>query len=382
MSDAEWAKIVAEAKKEGKVTLYSWSYTGWEAEWLNKTVKAATGIEVESLRFSGTIATERIKTEARAGKNVADVFQSMTQYYTGMEATGLLKPIDNLPALKDVGDPEKWYVSPILSKLTLSLSKNAKVGAGWYYYSNKVVPPERLPKDFRDILDPWWTGKICDTDPITYSGLDHRLWKGYAALGYPDWWPEFWYQYMIKGQRSVWSILGAPSPMPSGGCGIFLDHHGTTPGDIKAYDLKDNTPWIRAGNFTPAVPLDIAQANGISILAKSPHPNAALVVTNWLLSKEGLQAWVDAGNGAVLRRDVPDKVEDKYKISNPTDKLFLWDLSWYGFIEYSYGKKDGTFKLVKEGMSKDAWLKWMKDTSTNYWGQYPPPALQLFSTSD
>jgi len=368
---------VEAAKKEGTFTCYCWDFNNWQSEWVRKSFKAATGIEMELMSFSGTISTERIKTEARAGKYIADVFGAVTTYHPDMEKLGLLKRIDNLPALRDVGDPDLWQFSPIVSPYTLA-SPKAALGpvAGNFSYNANLLPPERMPKKPQDLLDPWLKGKMCEINPITMSGLDSTLWRHYRALGYPDYWPEFYWDLYNKGSRHFWYLLGSADPLIKGDCLLKLGWSGVAAGTTKEININQRAPWIKAAGLG-IPPLGIS-TQGHSLTAKSPHPNAGMLFENWLFSKEGQQTWVNAGWGAVARRDVTSLVEKEYWPSNPVTQYWISDAEWMDFEGYSYSAK-GVFKLTNDGMSKDAWLKWVKDLSMTYWGKYPPAPTTTYS---
>ncbi len=388
ISDAEWAKIVEAAKKEGTFTCYCWQFSTWQDKWVRDSFKAAYGIEVELMRFSGTITVERVKTEARAGKYIADVYNAMAPYHTsagGLGGTGLLKQVDNLPALQDVKDPEKWYFNPILDSQTLAGPVNLRLPGINFRYNTNIVPADRVPKKVQDLLDPWWTEKkICDIDPITYAGTDYMLWGHWRGYNYADWWPEFFYDYYNKPNtnRFFFYLLGGTDPLPQGNCGLFLDWGGYTggAGGIKAFHTDQKATWIQGGAFTapPLQPVRIGSDQGFGLTAKSPHPNAGLLFVNWLYSKQGQEAWAKAGFGSVARRDVSSLVEKQYYPATSVNQFWLPDLQWYSFEQYSYSSK-GVFKLQKEGMTRQTWLKWVKDTSMNYWGQPTPPPGTFFS---
>ena len=382
--DAEWATIVAAAKKEGNVTCYCWSFGNWEDPWVRKAFKDAYGIELELMRFSGTISVERIKTEARAGKYIADVEQAMATYHIGaLEGTGLFKRIDNLPALREVGENSVWRWSPLITANTAEVPKNAVYPSGNFYYNTNLVPPERLPKNRQELLDPYWKGKICESDPITYAGIDYGLWGWWRESGYADWYPEYMYDYLYKSQRHYLSLLGSPSPLNAGNCAINVTWVGArSAGEMKSIQVDEKATWVVTESFDPPLPGRATSVAGLSIMAKSPHPNAAMVFANWLLSKEGQEAWAKTGYGSVNRRDVKHQVEQKYWPKRSVTQFWVPEDKWLLFENYSYSNKGGVFKLMKEGMPKDQWLKWMKDTSTNFWGTYPPPLNASFTWTD
>ena len=367
------------AKKEGAVTCYCWDFRlNRMVDWA-KGFKATYGIEVEVMAFSGTIAVERMKTEARAGKYIADVFNAVPLYHVGdMEATGLLKRIDNLPTLKDAKDPDQWFVNPIITPYTMQMAIGGRFPGTNYRYNSNIVPADRLPKNFRDLLDPWWKGKICQIDPLTFAGTDQQLWDFFsAAFNYADSWPEFFWEYYNKGDRFRVYLMGSPEPLNSGECGILPGWGGANAGDIKGIHVDQKATWINGGSFDPSLPMGVS-GPGVSVPAKSAHPNAALLFANWFQSKEPLQAYAKMGYGGTLRRDVLHQVEEKYWPKVPVTHYYTLDAKWVAFEAYSYARKDGVFKLIREGMPRETWLKWMKDTATLFWGQYPPPPIPVY----
>ncbi len=388
ISDAEWAKIVEAAKKEGKVTCYCWQFGArWKLDWATKAFKEAYGIDLEVLGFSGVISTERIKSEARAGKYMADVFGAMTAYHPAMEQTGLLKRADNLPALKDARDPSLWYFNPIMSPYSISTVDAIQRPAAHFYYNSKVVPPERLPRKWQDLLDPWWqTTKICTYDPLTAGSNDWGFWGYWLELGYKDatWWPDFAYDFWQKGKYVYLQILGSPNPVFTGDCGLSGSDtwQGATTAALKSHVVDGKVTWTKLWTMPDQKhPIRFTVGQAQSLLATSPHPNAAMVFQNWITSKEGQQSYSKLALGAVLRKDVPFLIEKQYYPEDPATTFWLPDFKWFGFEGYSYANKLMT-KLMKEGMSKEAFSKAMRDTSTTYWGQFPPPQYPIFSVEE
>ncbi len=384
ISDAEWAKVVEAAKKEGHVTCYCWDFNrSNRSDWAAKAFKAAYGIELEVMGFSGTISSERVKTEARAGKVNADIFDAMASYHPGLEDAGLLTRVDNLPSLKDAGDPNAWLFSPIVTVYTLTSPFRVRYPASNYTYNTKVIPPERLPKGHRDLLDPWYRGKICDIDTLTYAGTDYALWRYYRSYEYASWWPEFFWEYYNKpnADRFKYYILGSPDPKIAGDCGLMVEWAGRAAGTTYEQDwISQKATWIKGGSFTnPAAAVQAGGDYGHSIVKGAPHPNAAMVFLNWLMSKEGQQDWGKQAMGTALRLGIPSTVPNEKEIV-PDPVLQFWEpeSNWYNFEGYSYASK-GIFNLQKQGMTKDKFLKWMRDTSTVYWGSPTPPSTTIYT---
>ena len=49
-------------------------------------------------------------------------------------------------------------------------------------------------------------------------------------------------------------------------------------------------------------------SGGVGLFNKAPHPSAAVIYLNWLLSKEGQAHYAEGGDTASRRLDVPAKI--------------------------------------------------------------------------
>ncbi len=382
MSDAEWAKVVDAAKKEGKLMVYQWESAFWRPEWAAKEFEKLYGIKVENLSLSSSWMVERIASEQRAGIYTPDIVNIVGTYYPKMEKQGWLKQVDFLPALKDAMNPDLWYVSPIRSPYYLR-TPSMRTEVFDYLYNTKLVPPEKLPKKYQDLLDPFWkTAKLCNTDPAASnygSEVFWQLWRGMGlgANSLALWYPEFFYDLTNKADNRLLHFLsGTPNPVIKGDCAITLFARGQTAAEYKkAYFIDQAAPWVAGGNYDSPIPVFGMGNAANGVLAKAPHPNAALLFVNWRMTKEGQQAWVTGSQGTTisLRKDIPDPIEAKYKPAKAKGVTHFWidEPEWSDFQEYT-GATRVVAQMEKDGMSKAEWLKKVKDASMSFWGVYPP----------
>jgi len=70
-------------------------------------------------------------------------------------------------------------------------------------------------------------------------------------------------------------------------------------------------------------PRYVSSFGSLGLMNRAPHPNAAVVFINWLLTKEGQLVWSKAVNAVSRRVDVPTDHLPKYAIPNPKTKY--WD---------------------------------------------------------
>src|ERR687895_347120 len=102
----DWEKTLAEAKKEGQVTVYIYRYD----KLLQDFKKDFPDINVVSVAGRGTELTTRLMSERRAGKYIADVYSGGTNgNYNVLYKGKALDPIKPMLSLPEVVDESKWY---------------------------------------------------------------------------------------------------------------------------------------------------------------------------------------------------------------------------------------------------------------------------------
>ena len=380
--DTDWAKIVEAAKKEGKVTVYTWQLSSTDKQKaVRDGMKQAYGIDVEFLVLSSSWVVERLASEFRAGIYNADVVNIVSYYYYKMAKDGWLKQTDNLPSLKDVKNANLWMMSPIKSPYHM-LAPTFDVGSYNYFYNTKIVPPERVPKGFRDLLNPFWkTAKECVSDPMGSNTANTDFWVNWRSSGLPDWFPGFWYDSRSKAANQVFLYsTGQNNPTIKGDCAIFIPHGAgnVAGGNLKDWRTRLGATWVSGGSWDPPTPVQPSSLHAAALLNQAPHPNAALVYQNWIFSKEGQAAYAQAvGQQAALRKDITIPVEPEYWAPNPPTEFWLKEENFELFQDYSASTRV-VARMMKESMTRDAWLKEVRDITQTYWGQYPMPKAELF----
>ncbi len=374
---------MAAAKKEGKVTVYNWTLSTWMDPWVKESFKAAYGIEVETIRVSGAILSERLKSEYRAGVYKADVWNSAHAYTAHVDQQGLLLPaLGKLPVFRDVTDANVWYYNPLWSS-NVAFAAAMYRGNSNYTVNTKVVPPEREPKKWPDLLDPYWKQKICATDPVTSVIPDMIVWRSFRAQGYPDSWPGLFYDiYNRKDARIVYQMVGGTAPINTGECGFNINLIAVPAATRKVNETEEKITWLKGASFDPAEPTQPTHDHSSGLVKNAPHSNAAMLFLNWWYSKEGQTSMVNyKGQAMSMRRDVPDAVEAKYFPEKPVTAFWTAEPDWFLFENYAFATRL-QFRMMKEGMSKDAWLKEFKDTSLSYWGKFPPAPAVIYAMDE
>jgi iron(III) transport system substrate-binding protein len=306
---ADWDKTLQAAKKEGQLVLYgSADFEILFAEFHKKYPE----IKVVGVFGRGADVAKRFMSERRADKHLADLYvNGMTTGYNVFYKAKALDPIPPLLVLPEVTDVSKWwrgklhYVDPENQYLLNINGENRMVVA----FNTKLVNPAEI-KSYWDLLNPKWKGKIVAYDPtLGGSGDAMRFFYHSKSLG-----PEFIKRILLEtdivistdtrqmgdwlaGGKFAFSIFGPVSRMDLD----LMQIQGLPVDWFKPDQLKEGT-YITGGS------------GGVALINKAPHPNAAKIGLNWLLSREGQIAYqrlFAQGNDGPdsLRIDIPkDKV--------------------------------------------------------------------------
>jgi len=299
--DAGWERTVRAAEQEGQVVVYT---IGQEAEW-HAFQKRFPKIKLVLVPGRAAQVLQRIMAERRAGKFLADVVRLGGGTATSLLKAQALDPVASSLILPEVKDTSKWFEGR--HHYNDSESRYIFVYAAFplrlLAYNTKVVDPKSLTS-FWDLLDPKWKGKVTAKDPADPGGGSPLLFLYYN----PQLGPEYLRKLITAG-------------------GLTL-----------VRDERQQTDWLASGRFPVAItakateveeakrqglPVDVwdphalskdgvgMEAGGtmISLVNKAQHPNAAKVMINWFLSREGQMivqkgAPNDPGPNS-LREDIP-----------------------------------------------------------------------------
>jgi ABC-type Fe3+ transport system substrate-binding protein len=277
----EWEKTLQAAKKEGQVTIYIYRYE----RLLEAFKKDYPEIKVLTVTGTGNQLGTRIVTERRAEKYIADIFSTgpnsaFNILYKG-KALDPLKPMFLLP---EVLDETKWYggrhnfLDPEGKHIFGYL---ANPSSAQLYYNSKLLNEKEI-KSHWDLLNPKWKGKIVSLDP-RLTGLGQTMQFLYY---HPDLGPEFIKKFFggmdvtyAREFRQMTDWLGQNKFAICVGC---KDAERAKNQGLPVAGF-DNSLWKEGGAFSSG-------GGSLSLLKNAPHPNAAKVFINWMLSRKGQMA--------------------------------------------------------------------------------------------
>ena len=299
--EVAWARTVKAAEAEGEVVIYKIS---GDAEW-QAFEKKFPKIKVKLVHGSASQVLQRIMAERRADKFLGDVARLGGGTSTTLLKGKALDPITSAFILPEVKDPSKWFegkhhYNDSDSKYTLAYAAFPLRLVG---YNTKVVDPKGLTS-FSDFLDPKWKGKITIKDPREPGGGSPLLFLYHSpTLG-----PEYIKRFLMSGNVTLirdenlqtnWVASGQyPLAITAKADDVDVAKSQGLPVEmLDAHALKKDGVGLEAGGTM------------ISLLNKAPHPNAAKVLINWFLSREG-QMEIQKTQGTEpgrnsLREDIP-----------------------------------------------------------------------------
>lgn len=275
-----WDEVVAGAKKEGRVVFY-YNTVPTCIDPLMADFRAANpGIETETVRLASGAMLERISTEYAAGRHLFDVAITFEddRLLDGMKQGWMLEwtppELPNFPA--DVNKNNMLFA--------LMNTRNAII------YNKMKVTEANAPKAWADLWDAKWKGKV-GMNPPWRSVPVQELVALWDKLGYGDTAQKLKdndvrffegaggvIQAVIRGDVDVAEVLDqSVNTMLQDGApiGVVYPEAGTTTSYNMAFVGKN-----------------------------APHPNAAKVLLNWLMTAEGQKSFLVCGQ-SMTRKGAP-----------------------------------------------------------------------------
>lgn len=301
---ADWDKTVKAAEKEGEVVVYSTD--GLDLVFREGLQKKYPKIKVTTLIGRGFELGQRVMSERRAGKYIPDIFaQGSTTPVRVLYASKALSPIRPALILPEVVDTSKWwqgkhhYVDPE-NNYVFVFEGTAR--SGDITYNTKLVNADEI-RSYWDLLKPKWKGKIIALDPLTAGPASNS--------------ERFFYYSSELGADFVKRLFSETDMTIVRDNAQFFDWLGVGKFAFGLYARnveKAEQQGLPVTQFLPGhfkEGSSVGAYNGtLSLLNQSPHPNAAKVAINWLLSREGQKTWLEynarrEADYDSMREDIP-----------------------------------------------------------------------------
>jgi iron(III) transport system substrate-binding protein len=303
------ATLLAKAREEGSVVLYT-SLATLESMPVAKAFEKKYGIKVELWRAVSEKVVQKAATEAKAKRYAVDVIETngpememltreklFSEFYSPYLAD---MPAMAIPAHRQwVSDRTNFFVVA---------------------YNTNKVKREELPKEYTGFLDPKWRGRISleATDTEWMATLVKRLGND-AGMSFfnklSQMAPE-----MRKGHILLTELVAA----------------GEVPVALTVYSSEVDSLKRRGGpiDWVPVQPV-VARPQGIGVAKNAPHPHAALLFADFILSPEGQELFKSLGRIPTSNKVKTELSGFPYVAVDPAtvlDESDKWNKVWDGLF--------------------------------------------------
>jgi len=308
---AEWAKLIAAAKKEGKVSIAAGGAPSRQYRHIFEKFKAKFGVNVEVSRGGAGKTISRVMAERKAKKYTTDIALISVRINNQRLVPGdALIPIEPLLIHPEVLDKSKWYGGQYwygdkFLKHTFFYTASIHDNYNFWHNTDKVSKEEIAAiKTPWDLLADKWKGKLAGYALDDPSGIQQMIHAWQSPDQGPDWVRKFLtgMKVTFSSDRRVvetWLVRGRYPIMPSAGEGNEELRNLAK----KGLPIKEAYLPIKVGRL---------QASGsgccISAFKHAPHPNAQKLFVNWFLTREGqtiLHETIPNLARSSLRNDIP-----------------------------------------------------------------------------
>lgn len=299
----EWDKTVKAAEKEGKVVV--WAVGGrLQREWLADSFqKSYPKITVEFLTRVDR-AAPKIIAEQQQGLFLTDIIVGGTNLVEALLPASALDPIPPVLIHPDAKDQSKWLDGKFQwaddEQQQYSLLMRGEF-LSLLAVNTKLADPAGF-RSYWDIVDPKWKGKMVMQD-VRAPGPG-----GGGAVFFllqPDLGEKFLRKLFgemnaatstDRKQAIDWLARGRYA------LSVFPDSEDLKRLQREGFPIKE-IPWTQMKEGSALS----SGTHQLSLMKQAPHPNAAKVYINWLLSREGQTAQVKHALAPSLRMDIPEE---------------------------------------------------------------------------
>jgi ABC-type Fe3+ transport system substrate-binding protein len=332
----EWEKVLEAAKKEGRVVVSIPTSAELRKEFETGFKKAYPGIDIELNAARGASNIAKIAEEQNAGVHTVDLhIGGTTSIITGLLAPNFLEPVMPSLLLPEVKDSKYWWgghlwadnAKKYIYSFTAYMTETI-------WYNSTLVKPEEIGS-WDNLLDTKWKGRMVILDPRS-PGSGESNWAFLLKIKGEPFLAKLFAQEMTIGRNL--RQLGEAVARGKSAISIGVSYYTYLP------FIKAGLPVRPISNIKEGYYAGTGSGN-LAILKNPPHPNAAKVFANWLLSKEGQGAFTKALGQPTRRFDVETKWTKDY--GHPAAKEVLTPEK---FDELENGSEDVVMKYRKSAM--------------------------------
>ncbi|MGH7847721.1 MAG: ABC transporter substrate-binding protein, partial [Candidatus Binatia bacterium] len=302
----QWTKLVQAAKGEGTVVIGTAS-GDYYREVVGAAFRKEFGIKVEQIQGSASRITQKVVLEHKAGANSVDVWVLPTSGIVGVLApSGAVTQLEPFLIVPDVINPSNWVDGklPFVDKGRTAL----RVGSGLrpiFAYNTKLVPPKEVPKSIEELMtNPRWKNKVVAGHPSGGSSAATITRLLLALQG-----EEFVRRYAANKNFSFLPGINTQLELMNTARGTYEILLGTNAAFVE--DLRKEGLPLDFKSIVNEIPGGHATSTSVAIATNPPHPNAAKLFANWVLSRKAISMIAE------LRVEYPMRTDAKVSNLHP-----------------------------------------------------------------
>jgi iron(III) transport system substrate-binding protein len=298
-------RLIAKAREEGTLALYT-SMATTESARLALAFERRYGVKVQLWRALSENVLQRALMEARGHRRAMDVVETNAPEVEALAREQVIAQFDS----PHVADLPAW-----------------------------AIPSHR--RWFSDRTNLWVTGyntaKVKrDELPVTLAGFADPAWKGRLSLEATDYdWMYGVIDYMgeERGQEFFRQLSALKPELRKGHVLLAqLVAAGELPICLTIYSGNADSIKSKGGpiDWRPIEPL-VGRPQALALASNAPHPHAALLFADFVLSPEGMQLLNDLGRVPSSRTQKTLLDQHKYIMIDPvkaTDEAPRWEKVW------------------------------------------------------
>lgn len=319
---AQWQKTLAAAKAEGEVIVYSTPSKG-HRDGLSEFRKAHPGIKLTLVAMDVPSMEGRVARERAAGVYGFDVYVAgiSSTVFTRQIPEGWYDPLKPSLILPEVLDDTKWRTGPAgtggFDAGFLDEQKKYAYAFSWTISKNIYVNYAHMPPGLRiekaqDLLDARLKGKMAWLDPRMRQSGSSILATLMVDLN------DAQTRQLLAGQAPTITRDGRQ-------IAEWLARGRYTVGlGVNDTDIQPFLKIKGVGDKIEDAPIGTASPStgGLMLFNRGPHPNAAKVYVNWLLSRDGQARWSASAHFNSRRVDVQPGDPDPATLPQPGVSYF------------------------------------------------------------
>jgi len=299
-------KLTGLAKKEGWFMLYT-SFAEKDLPRLTAAFEKRYGVKVRVWRSASEKVLQRAVIETGAGRHEFDAIHTSALEMEALYREKVLQPVapaHGVQLLAGALRPHRAWTATYLSFWVQA-------------YNTSVVKKEDLPRTYQDLLDPKWKGKL---------GIEARVPEWYATVAM-DMGEE-------RGIRFFRELVARNGISVRGGHTLLsnLVIAGDVPLALTMYQ------YITEGAKRKGAAVDwfvlepaVARMSGVGIAQRAPHPNAALLFYEFMLSTEAQQLLLEMDYVPTLSKLPSPLANRRFQLVDPAialDQHDKWEKSF------------------------------------------------------